>query len=194
MSISGHKIYGPKGTGILYIRQGVHPAALIHGGAQERGFRAGTENVPGIVGLGKAMELAVARREADESRVRALRDRLIREVMDNIPHVHLDGHPQMRLANHCHFTVDGVEGEALLLRLDLENIACSSGSACTAGSLEPSHVLGAMGRTAEQAKSGLRITLGRENTEAEIDETVQKMKTIIADLRTMTGWHAGASR
>ena len=185
ISISAHKIYGPKGTGALYIRGGTRMDALIHGGAQERGLRAGTENLAGIVGFGKAAELAAQRMTSDSARLTALRDRLIHGIQERIPGAVLNGHPTERLPNNCHFSFPGLEGEALLLRLDLAGIAASAGSACTAGSMEPSHVLLAVGQAPELANGSLRLTLGRETTEAEIDEVLEVLPKIAADLRGM---------
>ena len=187
LSLSAHKFHGPKGAGALYIRKGTRLEAVIRGGAQERGLRAGTENVPGIVGLGKAIETAEAEREENTRRIRELRDLLIRQVTERIPEVHLNGHPQERLANNCHFSFAGIESEALLLRLDLAGIAVSGGSACTSGNIEPSHVLRAIGLEEKYLKSGIRLTLGRETTGEEILETVRILRAIVADLRRMGG-------
>ncbi len=188
LSLSAHKFHGPRGIGVLYVREGCHPDALIHGGAQERGRRAGTENTAAIVGLGKAAELALAGMEERNARIRRLRDRLAEDVLREIPGSHMEGPERDRLPNNCHFTFDGVDGEALLLRMDLAGIACSGGSACTAGSREPSHVLRAIGKTEEEARSGLRLTLSGENTEEEILRTVKTLKEIVEDLRRMTSW------
>ena len=187
LSLSAHKFHGPKGAGALYVRKGTRLEAVIRGGAQERGLRAGTENVPGIVGLGKAIETAEAEREENTRRIRELRDLLIRQVTERIPEVHLNGHPQERLANNCHFSFAGIESEALLLRLDLAGIAVSGGSACTSGNIEPSHVLRAIGLDEKYLKSGIRLTLGRETTGEEILETVRILRAIVADLRRMGG-------
>ena len=187
LSLSAHKFYGPKGVGALYVRQGTRLNPLIRGGEQERGLRAGTENVAGIVGLGEALRLALEGREAEEANIRGLRDRLIRTVLERIPGSRLNGHPTERLPGNCNFSFDGVEGEALLLRLDLAGIAASGGSACTAGSQEPSHVLRAMGRTETEAAGSLRLTLGRENTAQEIDETAEALAAIVQDLRRLRG-------
>ena len=187
LSLSAHKFHGPKGAGALYVRKGTRLEAVIRGGAQERGLRAGTENVPGIVGLGKAIETAEAEREENTRRIRELRDLLIRQVTERIPEVHLNGHPQERLANNCHFSFAGIESEALLLRLDLAGIAVSGGSACTSGNIEPSHVLRAIGLEEKYLKSGIRLTLGRETTGEEILETVRILQAIVADLRRMGG-------
>ena len=186
ISLSAHKFHGPKGTGALYIRKGTKLESLIHGGAQERGLRAGTENVPGIVGMGKAITVAAKEREENQQRIRELRDQMIRIVLERIPGSQLNGHPEKRLANNCHFSFAGVESEALLLRLDLAGISVSGGSACTSGSMEPSHVLQAIGLKDEMLKSGIRMTMGRETTREEIEKTAEKMSEIIADLRQMS--------
>lgn len=186
ISLSAHKLHGPKGTGALYIRKGTKLESLIHGGAQERGLRAGTENVPGIVGMGKAITVAAKEREENQQRIRELRDQMIRIVLERIPGSQLNGHPEKRLANNCHFSFAGIESEALLLRLDLAGISVSGGSACTSGSMEPSHVLQAIGLKDEMLKSGIRMTMGRETTREEIEKTAEKMSEIIADLRQMS--------
>ncbi len=186
ISLSAHKFHGPKGTGALYIRKGTKLESLIHGGAQERGLRAGTENVPGIVGMGKAITVAAKEREENQQRIRELRDQMIRIVLERIPGSQLNGHPEKRLANNCHFSFAGIESEALLLRLDLAGISVSGGSACTSGSMEPSHVLQAIGLKDEMLKSGIRMTMGRETTREEIEKTAEKMSEIIADLRQMS--------
>ena len=186
ISLSAHKFHGPKGTGALYIRKGTKLESLIHGGAQERGLRAGTENVPGIVGMGKAIMVAAKEREENQQRIRELRDQMIRIVLESIPGSQLNGHPEKRLANNCHFSFAGIESEALLLRLDLAGISVSGGSACTSGSMEPSHVLQAIGLKDEMLKSGIRMTMGRETTREEIEKTAEKMSEIIADLRQMS--------
>ena len=187
ISLSAHKFHGPKGTGALYIRKGTRLDALIHGGSQERGLRAGTENVPGIVGLGKAIEIAEAERTANAERIRELRDLLIRRIRGAVPDVKLNGHPERRLPNNCHFSFAGVESEALLLRLDLAGIAASGGSACTSGSMEPSHVLKATGLEEELMKGSIRLTLGRETTAEEIEKTARVLPEIVKDLRAMRG-------
>ena len=194
ISLSAHKFHGPKGTGVLYIRKGTRLDALIHGGSQERGLRAGTENVPGIVGLGKAIEIAEAERTANAERIRELRDLLIRRIRGAVPDVKLNGHPEKRLPNNCHFSFAGVESEALLLRLDLAGIAASGGSACTSGSMEPSHVLQATGLEEELLKGSIRLTLGRETTAEEIENTVQVLPEIVKDLRAMRGLQEESDR
>ncbi|NLG87381.1 MAG: cysteine desulfurase NifS [Firmicutes bacterium] len=186
LSLSGHKIYAPKGVGALYVRRGTKIKPFIHGGAQERKFRAGTENVPGIVGLGKAAELA--RLELPERRAHLieLRDYLIEGVLGSIDHVRLNGHRTCRLPGNANFSFEFVEGESLLLSLDLAGIAASSGSACTSGSLEPSHVLLAIGLPHEIAHGSLRLTLGRENTKEDIDYVLSVLPDIVNRLRAMS--------
>ena len=186
LSMSGHKFHGPKGIGALYIRKGVRLDTLIAGGAQERGKRAGTENLPGIVGIGKAIEIATRDMEANAARMTRLRDKLIAGILENIPDVRLNGHPTRRLPNNVNVSVRYIEGEALLLRLDLAGIAGSSGSACTSGSLDPSHVLLAIGLPHEIAHGSLRLTLGTDTTEADIDEVLDKLPGIVKNLRDMS--------
>ena len=183
LSLSAHKFHGPKGVGVLYVRRGTKLDSLIHGGAQERGLRAGTPNVPGAVGLAKALELAAAALPESSDRVRALRDQLIREIRARIPDAVLNGDPERRLPGNVHFSFPDVDGEALLLRLDLAGIACSGGSACTSGAQEPSHVLAAIGQAPELAKGGLRMTLGEENTPEEIKEVLRVLPEIVQDLK-----------
>lgn len=185
MSLSAHKFYGPKGVGALYIRQGTRLAPLIAGGEQERGLRAGTENVPGIVGLGMAISLAMKSLEQNAEHMRRMRDRLIEGILSEVPDATLNGSDRDRLPNNCSFRFDGIDGEALLLRLDLAGIAASAGSACTAGSREVSHVLKAIGLTDEAARSSLRLTTGIHTTEKETDEAVRKIREIVSDLRKM---------
>lgn len=183
LSLSGHKFHGPKGVGALYIRKGTRIHNLIEGGAQERGLRAGTENVPGIVGMGEALSLAAAELSEYTAHVTALRDRLIHGVLSAVPDARLNGHPVLRLPGNVNFSFPGVEGESLLMRLDLAGIACSSGSACTSGSLEPSHVLSAMGLSPDTARSSVRFSLGRDNTAEEIDWVLTVLPPIVEDLR-----------
>ena len=185
LSLSGHKFHGPKGVGALYVRKGVKLENLIHGGAQERGFRAGTENLPAIVGLGKAIEIAHANLADNALRMAALRDRLIEGLMARVPDARLNGHPTDRLPNNVNLSFAKVEGEALLLRLDLVGVAGSSGSACTSGTLDPSHVLMALGLSQAQANGALRLTLGTDTTEEEIDAVLDILPPIVADLRRM---------
>ena len=188
LSLSAHKFHGPKGIGALYIRKGVKIDPLIHGGAQERGHRAGTENLPGIVGLGKAIELAEEGLAENAARMTFLRNRLVSGLTEAIPDMRINGTMEKRLPNNVNVSFAGIEGEAVLLRLDLEGIAASSGSACTAGSLDPSHVLTAIGLTRDEAKGSLRLTLGTDTTQADIDEVVKKLPGIVASLREMTSW------
>ena len=186
LSLSGHKLHAPKGIGALYVRKGVRISNLIYGGAQERGLRAGTENLPGIVGLGKAIELAVAELPEYTERVSRLRDKLIKGILDNIPDVQLNGHPTIRLPGNVNVSVRYVEGEALLMRLDLAGVAASSGSACTSGSLDPSHVLLAIGLPHEIAHGSLRLSLGNDTTEDEGDYVIEKLPGIVENLRAMS--------
>ena len=185
LSLSGHKLHGPKGAGVLYVRKGVKIENLLHGGAQERGFRAGTENVPAIVGLGKAIEIAQANLADNAARMTALRQRLIDGLMARVPGTRLNGHPTERLPGNANLSFDKVEGEALLLRLDLVGVAGSSGSACTSGTLDPSHVLLALGLSQAQANGALRLTVGTDTTEEEIDQVLEILPPIVADLRRM---------
>jgi len=186
LSISAHKFYGPKGVGALYVRKGTKLASLLHGGEQEKGRRAGTENVPGIVGLGKAAELAGREIGKEAERQAYLRDKLIKGLIEKIDHIRLNGHPTKRLPNNVNISVDFVEGESMLLNLDLEGICASTGSACSSASLEPSHVLLALGIPLEQAHSSLRFTLGRENTEADVERVVEVLPRIVGKLRAMS--------
>lgn len=186
LSASGHKLYGPKGVGILYIRENVRLLPLIHGGAQERGRRAGTLNVPGIVGFGKAAALAGETMRERAEKETALRDYLIDRVLSEIPYTRLNGHRQDRLSNNAHFCFRFIEGESLLILLDQKGICGSSGSACTSGALDPSHVLLAIGLPHEIAHGSLRLTLSAENTREELDTTVEALKEIVARLRDMS--------
>ncbi len=186
LSGSGHKINGPKGIGFLYIRTGIKMRSFIHGGAQERKRRAGTENVPGIVGLGKAVELAMATMSDREQYERQLRDYLIEQVMEQVPYTRLNGHPEHRLPNNANFAFRFIEGESLLIMLDSKGICGSSGSACTSGSLDPSHVLLSIGLPHEIAHGSLRLTLSEENTKEEIDYVVENIKVIVERLRKMS--------
>ena len=186
LSMSGHKFHGPKGIGALYIRKGVRPDVFMHGGAQERAQRAGTENLAGIVGMGKAIELATQNLEANAARMTRLRDKLIDGILAEIPEVRLNGHRTERLPNNVNVSIRYIEGEALLLRLDLAGIAGSSGSACTSGSLDPSHVLLAIGLPHEIAHGSLRLSLSEENTMEEVDYAVDALKEIVQRLRAMS--------
>ncbi len=186
LSASGHKVNGPKGIGILYIRKGVKIRSLIHGGAQERNRRAGTLNVPGIVGFGKAAELAFDKMEERAAYETELRDYLITRVMNEIPYTRLNGDPVRRLPNNANFCFRFIEGESLLILLDQNGICGSSGSACTSGSLDPSHVLLAIGLPHEIAHGSLRLTLSEETTREEIDFTLEQLKKILQRLRDMS--------
>ena len=190
LSLSGHKLYGPKGVGALYVRKGVRLDPLIHGGAQERRRRAGTENVAAIVGLARAFALARAERVQENERLVKLRDRLI-EGLQKIPSTKVNGSLVQRLPNNVNVCFQYIEGESMLLNLDLKGIAASSGSACTSGSLDPSHVLLAMGLTHEIAHGSLRLTLGRENTEADVDFVLQEIPVIVERLREMSPLYQG---
>jgi cysteine desulfurase len=186
LSLSAHKFHGPKGVGALYIRTGIKAENLIHGGAQERGRRAGTENLAGIIGLAEAITRATDRQAANQVRLSGMRDRLINGILGSIPHARLNGHPEKRLPGNVNVSVRYIEGEALLLRLDLAGIAGSSGSACTSGSLDPSHVLLAIGLPHEIAHGSLRLSLSDLNTEAEIDRVLCVLPDIVAKLRAMS--------
>ena len=186
LSMSAHKLCGPKGVGALYIRKGTKLLPFIHGGEQERRRRASTENVPGIVGFGKAAELAQQEIGGEVERLTYLRDQLINGLLERIDHVRLNGHPVTRLPNNVNISVDFVEGESMLLNLDLEGICASSGSACSSSSLEPSHVLLAMGLPHEQAHGSLRFSLGKWTTEEEIERVLDVLPGIVAKLRAMS--------
>ena len=186
LSASGHKIHGPKGVGAMYIRKGVKILSYIHGGAQERRRRAGTHNVPGIVGMGKAVEIAAATMEEKAKAISELRDYLIEQVLEKVPHARLNGHKTNRLPNNANFCFRFIEGEGMLILLDQAGICGSSGSACTSGSLDPSHVLLAIGLPHEIAHGSLRLTLSEETTKDDIDYTVDKLAEIIARLRSMS--------
>ena len=186
LSASGHKLNGPKGIGFLYIRKGVKIRSFIHGGAQERKRRAGTENVPGIVGLGKAVELAAATMAERAEKETKLRDYMIGRIENEIPYCRLNGDRKKRLPNNINFSFRFIEGEGMLISLDLKGICASSGSACTSGSLDPSHVLLAIGLPHEIAHGSLRMTLGADTTREDIDYTVDCLKKIVADIRNMS--------
>ncbi|MHC1629695.1 MAG: cysteine desulfurase NifS [Methanoculleaceae archaeon] len=183
LSLSGHKFYGPKGVGALYIRKGTPIHSLIHGGAQERKMRAGTENVPGIVGLGAAIERATTGMEGRTRRIAALRDRLITGIQEKIPDCRLNGHPTDRLPNNVNFSFRYVEGESILMMLDRYGIAASTGSACSSSSSGPSHVLLALGLPPEEARGSLRLTPGEENTEEDVDYVLDVLPEVIDRLR-----------
>lgn len=186
LSMSAHKFHGPKGIGVLYIRKGVRIDSFVQGGAQERGQRAGTENLAGIVGMGKAIELATQNLTENAARMTALRDKLIDGILERIPDVRLNGHRTCRLPNNVNVSVRYVEGEALLLRLDLAGIAGSSGSACTSGSLDPSHVLLAIGRVHDVAHGSLRLSLSEYNTMEEMEHIVKEVPQVVSYLRNMS--------
>ena len=185
LSLSAHKFHGPRGVGVLYVRKGVRPAALICGGAQERGYRAGTENLPAIAGMTAALEEAISNMSERTAKMTALRDRLI-AGMSAIPYSFLTGSPDKRLPGNASFCFEGIEGESLLLSLDLRGIAASSGSACTSGSLDPSHVLLAIGLPHEIAHGSLRLTIGADNTPEEIDRICAETASVVAMLRDMS--------
>jgi len=187
LSMSAHKFYGPKGVGALYVRKGIRIENLIHGGGQERGRRATTENVAGIVGLGAAIELTSSRMRESSARIAALRDMLIDGVMKSIPYAKLNGAPSgERLPNNANFSFIGIEGETLLLDLDREGVYASTGSACSSGSLDPSHVLMAIGLTHEQAHGSLRMTLGEETTEEHVRHVLEVLPRIVKRRREMS--------
>ena len=186
LSMSAHKLYGPKGVGALYIRKGTKLIPFMHGGEQERRRRASTENVPGIVGFGKAVELAQQEMSEEAGRLAYLRDQLIKGLLEQIDHTRLNGHPLNRLPNNVNISVDFVEGESMLLNLDLEGICASTGSACSSSSLEPSHVLLALGLSHEQAHGSLRFSLGKWTTEEEIGRVLKVLPKIVAKLRAMS--------
>ncbi len=191
LALSAHKLYGPKGVGVLYVRTGTKLEPLLHGGGQERGLRAGTENVAGIVGLAAALKKALDHRPGEAARLEGLRDALIDGIRRRVPGAVLNGHPVRRLPNNVHFSFPGVDGESLLLNLDLAGVAASAGSACTSGSLEPSHVLTAVGLPKELAASGLRLTVGRHTTEEDVAAVVDIVAETIEKLR---GRAAAAAR
>ena len=186
LSASGHKFNGPKGIGFLYIRKGLKLKSFIHGGQQERGRRAGTENVPGIVGIAKACEIAMAEMEERMKKETELRDYLIERILKEIPYTRLNGHSSKRLPNNVNISFQFVEGESILIMFDMAGICASSGSACTSGSVDPSHVLLAIGLPHEIAHGSLRLTLGYENTKEEMDTVVDNLKRIITNLRNMS--------
>lgn len=191
LSLTGHKFHGPKGCGALYVRKGVKLTSFITGGAQEKNRRAGTENVPGIVGLGTAIELATADILSKAAYLTKLRDAYIQKVLDTVPYSFLNGHPTDRLPGNANISFSFIEGEGLLLFLDMKGISASSGSACTSGSLDPSHVLLAIGRKHEEAHGSLRISLDTENTMEDIDAIADAVKEIVARLRSMSPLYEG---
>ncbi|MBM7556299.1 cysteine desulfurase NifS [Halanaerobacter jeridensis] len=186
LSLSGHKFHSPKGIGALYIRQGTRIEKYLHGGAQERGRRATTENVAGIVGLGKAAQIAGQNLEEKQAKITQLRDKLIDGILEEIDEIKLNGHRTKRLPGNVNFSIRYIEGESILMKLDLAGIAASSGSACTSGSLEASHVLLAMGLSAEVAHGSLRLSLSKYNTEEDIDKVLNVLPEVVSDLRAMS--------
>jgi cysteine desulfurase len=190
LSLSGHKIYGPKGIGALYIRKGTRIDSLLHGGHHERNRRAGTENVPGIVGLGKAAELAKKNLESERKHLWTLTEKIRVGIQEKIEFVRQNGHPEQRLPGTLNFSFEFIEGESLILSLDMHGICVSTGSACTSGSLEPSHVLTAMGLSAEIAHGSVRFSLGRDNTQEEIDYVLEVLPNVVNRLRAMSPLYA----
>jgi len=186
LSLTGHKLYGPKGIGSLYVKKGITLSPLIHGGHQERSLRAGTENTPGIVGLGKACEIADRDMESQSLALTKLRDRLYKGITDRLDHVKLNTHSEKRLPNTLNIGFEFVEGESILINLDLEGIAVSTGSACSSGSLSPSHVLTAMGIPSEVAQGSMRFSLGRDNKEEDVDYVISVLPKIIERLRSIS--------
>ncbi len=192
LTISGHKLYGPKGIGALYVKRGTRLVPLIHGGHHERNRRGGTENVAGIVGMGKAAEIALRDMDKEIEHLTMLRNRLEKGMAEKVPHITVNGHPDKRLPNTANISFEFVEGESLLLNLDMKGIAASSGSACTSGSLEPSHVLVSMGMTHELSHGSVRFSLGKSNTIEEIDYLLEIMPPIVERMRAMSPLYAGA--
>jgi cysteine desulfurase len=190
LSASAHKLYGPKGVGLLYVRKGTRIVPLLHGGEQEGGRRASTQNVPGIVGFGKAVELAAETVGEETAKLTALRDRFIRGVFERIVGVRLNGHPTRRLPNNVNLCVESVEGEGMILSLDMLGIACSTGSACSSKNLEPSHVLLSIGLPHEISHGSLRFSLGKHTTEGEVDAVVEKLTQVVGRLRMMSPLYA----
>jgi cysteine desulfurase len=185
LSISAHKIYGPKGAGVLYVRTGTELEPIFHGGHHERDRRPGTENVPGIVGLGKAADLAIKNLTSDAARMAALRDRFESALL-SLPGVHMNGDPHHRVANTCNVSFDAAGGEALVIALDLQGISCSTGAACSSGAVAPSHVLTAIGLSPERARSSLRFSLGRPTTPEEIDRAIEIIPAVVERLRALS--------
>jgi cysteine desulfurase len=190
LSLSAHKFHGPKGVGALYVKKGTHIEPIIQGGGQEKGLRSSTVNVAGAVGLGKASEIAKRDLEPTCQKMKSLRDKMMKAVPELVPNSYVNGHKTKRLVNNAHFRFDFIEGEGLILQLDFKGIAASTGSACSTGSLEPSHVLLALGLTHEQAHGSLRVTLGRENTEEEADYLLEVLPGVVAKLREISPFSA----
>ncbi|TAN61593.1 cysteine desulfurase NifS [bacterium] len=191
MAISGHKLYAPKGVGALYVKRGTRLVPLIHGGHHERNRRGGTENVAGIAALGKACEIAGRDMEKEAAHLSALRTRLEKGLAEKVPHITINGHPEKRLPNTANVSFEFVEGESLLLNLDMKGIAASSGSACTSGSLEPSHVLLALGVPVENSHGSVRFSLGKGNTAEDVDFLIEVMPPIVERMRSMSPLYAG---
>ncbi|MGQ9631163.1 MAG: cysteine desulfurase NifS [bacterium] len=193
LSASGHKLYGPKGVGALYIRRGVRIDTFMHGGHQERGKRAGTYNTPGIVGMAKAVEIALRDMDEESRKMRELTEKLYEGLRDRIPHIRLNGSLKNRLPNTINVSIEYVEGESMILNLDMKGVAVSTGSACTSGSLEPSHVLVAMGVPPEVAHGSLRFSLGRENTLEDVNYVLEVLPPIVEKLRAMSPLYSSAA-
>jgi len=189
LSLSAHKFYGPKGVGALYLRKGIRIEPLFHGGGHERGLRSSTENVCGIVGLGKAAEMASKGMADESSRLIKLRDRMIAEVLKTIPHSHLNGHRTKRLPSNANFRFDFIEGESLIMQLDMYGFAASTGSACSTKSLQPSHVLLALGLRPEEAHGSLRISMGKDNTDEDVDYLLETLPKVVENLRAMSPYN-----
>lgn len=194
LSASAHKLYGPKGMGLLYIRKGTRITPLVHGGDQESGRRASTQNVPGIVGFGKAVELAAATLQEEVARLTSLRDQFIQGIFERIDGIRLNGHPARRLPNNINLSVESIEGEGMILSLDMMGIACSTGSACSSSSLEPSHVLLAIGLPHELSHGSLRFSLGMYTKEGDIDAVLEALPQVVGRLRAMSPLYAGKKR
>jgi cysteine desulfurase len=194
LSASAHKLYGPKGVGLLYIRKGTRITPLVHGGGQEGGRRASTENIPGIVGFGKAAELAAAEIHEEMARLTALRDRLIRGIIERLDGVQLNGHAVQRLPNNINLSVESIEGEGMILSLDMMGIACSTGSACSSSSLEPSHCLLAIGLPHELSHGSIRFSLGRYTKDSDIDAVLEALPRVVGRLRAMSPLYAEKKR
>jgi cysteine desulfurase len=186
LSMSAHKLYGPKGVGALYIRKGTRLVPFLHGGGQEGGRRASTENVPGIVGFGKAAEITAAEQECEAMRLTGLRDRFIAAILEKIDDTRLNGHPTRRLPNNVNVSVSYIEGEAMLVHLDLEGVCAATGSACSSGSGDASHVLLSTGCPPELARGSVRFTMGRWTTDADVDKVLEVLPGIVAKLREMS--------
>ena len=188
LALSAHKLYGPKGTGVLYLRDGISFIPLIHGGGQEKGRRSSTQNTPGIVGLAKAAEIANQTLKQEQLELSRLRHILWEKIQDKIENVHLNGHPEKRLPNNLNISIEQIEGESLLMNLDMEGISASSGSACSSGSGNPSHVLSAMNLSPELSRGSLRLTLGRFTTENEINKVSDVLAKVVNHLRSMSSF------